>query len=106
MKNISFDEHIADLKKYLNGSERLDSKTLHDWLMNMVKTYDAELKEVKVDPVVLSVVSKFKTRSSVGIDKYNTTLSDNPGDIVYWLNHLQEEMMDAVNYIERIKHGS
>jgi myosin-crossreactive antigen len=26
----------------------------------------------------------------------------NDGDLVYWLNHVQEELMDATNYIERI----
>lgn len=55
------------------------------------------------DPIVESVVTKFLSRSAVGIAKYNTTLQDNPADLQEWLTHLQEELMDAVNYVEKLK---
>ena len=55
------------------------------------------------DSVVDSVINKFKTRSEMGIKKYGTTLADNQLTYPKWLNHLQEELMDAVVYIEKIK---
>jgi len=55
------------------------------------------------DPIVESVINQFKTRSEVGIKKYGTTLERNDLSTLDWLKHLQEEMMDAVLYIEKLK---
>lgn len=60
-----------------------------------------EVIEDKIDPIVESVVNKFLQRSKVGIDKYGTTLNENNND--NFLNHLQEELMDATNYIEKLQ---
>ena len=57
--------------------------------------------EEKKDIIVEQVISKFKIRSKVGIKKYNTTLEENNTDD--FLNHLQEELMDAVLYIQKLK---
>jgi hypothetical protein len=60
--------------------------------------------KIKVkDPIIKRVVEKFVGRSNVGFEKYGETLMDDKGDIDYWLNHLQEELMDAVNYLERTR---
>lgn len=55
------------------------------------------------DKVVEQVINKFKQRSEVGIKKYGTTLEREDVTLFEWLNHLQEELMDAVNYIEVLK---
>ena len=55
------------------------------------------------DPVVERVVDKFKKRSDVGYKKYGITLDDDPSKVVDWLNHLQEELMDAVLYLQKAK---
>ena len=55
------------------------------------------------DPVVERVVDKFKQRSDVGYKKYGITLEDDPSKVVDWLNHLQEELMDAVLYLQKAK---
>lgn len=55
------------------------------------------------DPIVEDVVYKFRERSNIGIEKYGTTLYDNPDGFYKFLNHLQEELMDAILYIEKIK---
>jgi len=54
----------------------------------------------KIDPVVEGVREKLLSRSQVGIKKYNTTLEENNRD--NYLNHLQQEMMDGCNYIEKL----
>lgn len=55
------------------------------------------------DPVVQSVVNKFVDRSDVGFAKYKTTMRDDKSDVFVWLNHLQEELMDATLYLQRLK---
>jgi hypothetical protein len=52
------------------------------------------------DPVVERVVDKFRSRSQAGIKKYGVTLERDDLSKREWLIHLQEELMDAVNYIE------
>ena len=55
------------------------------------------------DPVVKRVVNKFVKRSDVGFAKYGVTLDKDPSDLFAWLNHLQEELMDAVLYLQKAK---
>jgi hypothetical protein len=55
------------------------------------------------DPVVKRVVNKFVSRSDVGYSKYRITLEDDPSKMFEWLNHLQEELMDAVLYLQKAK---
>lgn len=52
------------------------------------------------DQVVLSVIDKYAKRSEVGITKYGTTLETNNKD--NYLKHLQEELMDATLYLQKI----
>ena len=55
------------------------------------------------DPVVERVVNKFVSRSDVGFKKYGITLESDPSEMFAWLNHLQEELMDAVLYLQKAK---
>ena len=55
------------------------------------------------DSIVNSVLMQFKERSSVGIEKYGTTLDRQDLSTLEWLKHLQEELMDATLYIEKLK---
>lgn len=53
------------------------------------------------DPIVESVVEQLLKRSNEGIVKYGTTLEENDKDD--FLQHLKEELMDAVLYIEKLQ---
>ena len=55
------------------------------------------------DPIVLKVLAKYYERSQLGIQKYGRTLDRDDLNLTDWLNHLQEELMDATLYIERLK---
>ena len=55
------------------------------------------------DSIVSSVIESFKERSTSGIRKYNTTLDRTDLSPLDWLTHLQEELMDATLYVERLK---
>ena len=59
--------------------------------------------EVKSDTIVEDVINKFRKRSEAGMLKYNTTLDRTDLSTLDWLTHLQEELMDAVLYVERLK---
>jgi len=61
------------------------------------------MSETKTDPIVEEVVKKFQDRSKVGIKKYGTTLEENKEGFIPFLNHLQEELMDAILYIQKLK---
>ena len=58
------------------------------------------------DPVVERVVDKFVSRSDVGFAKYGVTLNDDKSNLFAWINHLQEELMDAVLYMQKLKESS
>ena len=55
------------------------------------------------DKVIERVINKIKSRSDVGYKKYGVTLKDDDQSLETWLTHIQEELMDAVNYIEKAK---
>jgi len=52
------------------------------------------------DKIVQQVVNKYTERSNVGYNKYGTTLQENNKD--NYLKHLQEELMDATLYLEKL----
>tara|TARA_E500000178_G_C17005695_1_gene748005 strand:+ start:626 stop:931 length:306 start_codon:yes stop_codon:yes gene_type:complete len=55
------------------------------------------------DKIIQQVVNKIQSRSDVGFKKYGVTLYDDDQPLDTWLNHIQEELMDAVNYIEKAR---
>ena len=55
------------------------------------------------DRVVESVIDQFRTRAEAGKKKYGTTMERDDLTFIEWIQHLQEELMDAVVYIEKIK---
>lgn len=52
------------------------------------------------DAIVTRVVDKYQERSDRGYQKYGTTLEENNKDS--YLKHLQEELMDATLYLEKL----
>ena len=56
------------------------------------------------DPIVERVVEKFVSRSDVGFEKYGHTLHDERTKkmkgLAKYLNDVQEELMDAILYIQ------
>ena len=58
-------------------------------------------REVVEDTIVSSVMFQLAQRSMVGQKKYGTTLDENNQDD--FLEHLKQELLDAVLYIEKLK---
>lgn len=59
--------------------------------------------EFKVDTVVASVIAKFERRARMGKAKYNTDLDRTDLEKIDWINHAQDELMDGILYLEKLK---
>jgi hypothetical protein len=59
--------------------------------------------EHKYDSVVTSVISAFQKRADFGKKKYGTDLDRKDLTILEWIQHAQEEHMDAILYLEKLK---
>ena len=55
------------------------------------------------DTVVAAVIGSFQERSRAGQLKYGTTLDRTDLTPQQWAQHMQEELMDAILYLERLK---
>lgn len=55
------------------------------------------------DSVVFSVIEQFKQRADLGMKKYGTNLDRSDLSILEWIQHAQEEHMDAILYLEKMK---
>lgn len=62
---------------------------------------DEAIETTKTDSIVEDVINQFKERSKRGINKYGTTLQENNTDD--FLQHIKEELMDAILYIQKIQ---
>jgi len=63
-------------------------------------TFDTPFKP---DSIVQSVMNKFHDRAKVGFTKYNNTLDRNDFTVIQWIENAQEELMDGILYLEKLK---
>ena len=81
-------------------------KKKENWVVSWSSKWADEnlsLSEVKGDTIVEDVINKFRKRSEAGMLKYNTTLDRTDLSTLDWITHLQDELMDAILYVERLK---
>ena len=55
------------------------------------------------DTIVEEVIDLFRKRSEQGFKKYGTTLDRDDLSETEWIQHLQEELMDAILYLTKLK---
>ena len=55
------------------------------------------------DSIVQAVIRKFQERSELGIKKYGVTLDRTDLKPLDWIQHAQDELMDGILYLERLK---
>jgi len=48
------------------------------------------------------VCKKIQQRAAVGKEKYGVTMERGDLNLLEWLQHLQEELMDAAVYVQRL----
>lgn len=54
------------------------------------------------DKILKSLLLKYQERSIKGFAKYGQTMERKDLDQIAWLKHLQEELMDASLYLQRL----
>lgn len=62
-----------------------------------------EFPKLTGDSIVNNVIESFIERSNVGFNKYGTNLDRKDLSFLDWLNHLQQELQDAILYAEKLK---
>ena len=55
------------------------------------------------DSIVQAVIRKFQERSELGQKKYGVTLDRTDLKVGDWIQHAQEELMDGILYLEKLK---
>jgi len=68
-------------------------------------TYDKNNSRtiLKTDSVVDSIIDQFVSRAQFGKDKYKTDLDRNDLSVPDWIEHAQQELMDGILYLEKLK---
>jgi hypothetical protein len=59
----------------------------------------------KPDKYNQHIIKLLEKQVDKGLNKYGYMLQDNPASIIERLNHLEEELADALRYIQWIKEG-
>ncbi len=62
-----------------------------------------DITSANTDSVVFSVIKQFKERAEVGLEKYGVNLDRSDLSTLDWIKHAQEEHMDAILYLEKLK---
>jgi|TARA_R110000868_G_scaffold30380_1_gene112569 hypothetical protein len=60
-------------------------------------------KKFTQDSIVDNVINKFIKRSNEGMINFGMSMEDNPKEEILWIEDAQEELMDAVLYLEKLK---
>ena len=57
-----------------------------------------------MDSIIKSIIKQFEERSIKGKEKYGTDLDRTDLSLIEWIEHAKQEHMDAILYLEKIKH--
>jgi hypothetical protein len=101
MKRKEILEHINKSLKHFETLENVNDKEVG--YTRALKHIKQLLEKQMKDTIVESVIEQFKQRSKVGINKYGVTLDREDLDRLQWLQHAQEEAMDLILYLEKLK---
>jgi hypothetical protein len=55
------------------------------------------------DSIVQAIVDKFILRAQKGKEKYGTDMDRNDLSTNQWIEHAQDELMDGIIYLEKLK---
>jgi|TARA_B110000438_G_scaffold301212_1_gene355540 hypothetical protein len=73
------------------------------WDAIVQRMKDKERKHNTMDKNVENVVKQLRDREEEGLQKYGVNTERKDLTTLQWLQHLQEELMDASVYIEKLK---
>jgi hypothetical protein len=67
----------------------------------MSTDYNSSIQSL--DSCVKSIIGKFIDRAEIGKKKYGTDLDRTDLQVKDWITHAQEELMDGILYLEKLK---
>jgi len=70
---------------------------------SVVYTSENTRQILKTDSIVDSVIDQFVDRATFGKIKYNTDLDRDDLSVPDWIEHAQQELMDGILYLEKLK---
>lgn len=97
--NREYDFDNMDCMDYDTDSDSEDNNKI----VVYIKSPNNKKPIRKLDSVVSSVIEKFEARARFGQQKYGTDLDREDLTFLDWIQHAQEEHMDAILYLEKIK---
>ena len=80
-----------------------ENEDMYDEFMALQWSTNSTMNIDSKDGIVQNVKDLYEERSQIGIKKYNTTLENSTEGLEAFLIHLQQELMDATLYIEKLK---
>lgn len=100
-----FYEHFLDVEKERKKTiKRFNNyKEESEWNISVKGDKVLEFPKLTEDSIVNNVVESFIERSNVGFKKYGTNLDRKDLSVLEWINHAQEEAMDMILYLEKLK---
>jgi hypothetical protein len=104
-----YDEYVPHLKDYtgVKSVDKLPVPKKYEEFTSM--SLDKVLRPFvdwtppKYDSIVTAVIEKFQQRAEAGQKKYGTNLDRTDLSVSDWIQHTQEELMDAILYLEKLK---
>lgn len=55
------------------------------------------------DPVVAAVAKRLLDRAAVGMQTYGISMDAERKPVTYWIDHAIEELLDAANYLQKLR---
>lgn len=74
-----------------------------DFGTNQIHSAENSRLVFKTDSIVDSIIDQFIDRASMGKAKYNTNLDRQDLSVPEWIEHAQQELMDGILYLEKLK---
>jgi hypothetical protein len=71
--------------------------------MNHMTALDTEVGFIRVSGTEKRVCEMIATRQQFGLNKYGKSVEANPLKAVEWMQHLREELADALIYATRLQ---
>jgi glycosyl transferase family 25 len=87
--------HVEEISSKEISTKEISSKE--------ISTKEVSSTKYTADSVVNTVIESFIQRSNLGLQKYGTTLDREDLKVLDWIQHAQEEHMDAILYLEKLK---
>lgn len=89
--------------EFSEAESKTESETDQSWTpVESEEDFDVK-SDTTYDTIVTSIIRQFKDRAKVGLQKYGTDLDRNDLTFNEWIQHAQEEHMDSILYLEKVK---